>query len=486
MRLHPALHMALLGAALAVAVLAAHVGPAPFAAGAVAVLVLVAVAAHRWPLATLVGAALSTLANPVIVPRLLPGGLGSGPVGLSDVVLAVAATVIVVEGARSGRLARALRDPVTPLVVLFVVLAIVSAAVNRVPPEVAVLGIAMTIDAIAIYVVVRAVPIGRRSAAVAAGAVVAACLVLAVLGIAQALIHPSLLGFDAFTGSFGEGERITAFLGNPNPVAAVLGIGLPFVLFGGLSLRRPRDRWIARAALFLLVLALLLTFSRGAWLAVGIGAILGGLLLDWRAIPLLLVTVALAWGTVVVMPRGLAVPSATDGAPDDAGPPDLVDTTVDRIGNLGGEDARARFTSEGIPIILDNLLLGVGPGRYGGAAAKIIPSPVYEEYGARLYGFRTIHNFWQHLLGESGALGTAVFLTILAGLLIRLGRAARAAVGSTRVLLAGAAMVVLVTGVHGLAEMTYEGNLPALLVWLVLGIATVFAPVRPLLARSPA
>jgi hypothetical protein len=77
MRFHPRLHLALIAAAVALAVLGARVGPAPFAAGGAAVLVLVAVAAHRWPLATLVGAALTTLADPVIVPRLLPGSFGT-------------------------------------------------------------------------------------------------------------------------------------------------------------------------------------------------------------------------------------------------------------------------------------------------------------------------------------------------------------------------------------------------------------------------
>lgn len=33
--------------------------------------------------------------------------------------------------------------------------------------------------------------------------------------------------------------------------------------------------------------------------------------------------------------------------------------------------------------------------------------------------------------------------------------------------------------------MTYEGNLPALPIWLILGVASLFAPVEPLVARRP-
>ena len=480
---------------LAATVAGAHVSTPLFVAAGVTFLAVVGLGAWRWPLAVLVAGALSTLADPVIVPRLLPA-VYAGPIGLSEPVLAVVGGVIAVEAARSGRLWEALRDPVVPLVAVFIGLAIVSAVVNATPPVVALLGIVMTVDAIAIYVVVRSIRLSERAATLAIGAVVAGAAVVALFGIGQAVLHPDLLGFAAFQGFFGEGGRVTAFLGNPNPVAMILVIGIPFTLFGSLSLPRLRDRWVAGALLFLFVLVLLLTFSRSAWLAVALGALIGALVVDWRALGVLFLAVVLAVGAFNVLPRGLLVAQpepapVVGGASGDAeqpspsprasGPPDLVDTTVDRIGNVTERgDTRGRFTREGIPIILDNLLLGVGPGRYGGAAATIIPSPVYEEYDTSLYGFRTIHSFWQHLLGESGALGMAVFLALLAGLLIRFARAARAAVGRRRVLLAGAATLVLVTGLQSLAEMIYEGNLPALLIWLVFGIASLFAPVRPL------
>jgi O-antigen ligase len=478
----------LLFVSIAIAVVAARVSVPLFLVTAAAALALVGLAAHRWPLAMLVVGALATLADPVIKPRLLPDGLHLGPIGLSEPVLVVVGAVVGIDAIRGGRLRPALRDPVTALVALFVALAAVSAFVNATPPLVALLGIVMTIDAIAIYLVVRTVRIGVRAAALAIGIVVAATLTVALFGIAQIVVHPELLGFTVFRGYFGEGSRITSFLGNPNPVAMILSIGLPFALFGSLSLPTGRWRWAARIALFVLVLGLLLTFSRSAWIAVGLGIALGALILDWRALPLFLLAVALAWGAVMVMPRGLAlVPEGPDAVePGETSPPDVIGSTAGRIGNLKERgDTRGKFTREGIPILLDHPLLGVGPGRYGGAAAAIIPSPIYEEYGTSLYGYRTVHNFWQHLLGESGALGTAVFLALLAGLLIRFVRAARAAQGLLRVVLAGSAAVVLVTGFHSFTEMIYEGNLPSLLIWLVFGIASLLAPVRPLRDRAP-
>lgn len=457
---------------------------AAFGAIALAGLVVVGYAAHRWPWPTLTLATLATLADPVITPRLLPAGIGLGPIGLSEPLLAVAGAVIAVNAIRGGRLLAALRDPVTYLAIGFVALAVLSAILNAVPPVVALLGIVMTVDAIAVYLVARMLPDAERGSSIAVIGVVGVAVAVSLFGIAQVVLDPNLLGFFSFEGRFGEGGRITSFLGNPNMVAAVIGLSLPFPLFAARHLERRRDRWIAGAALFLIALALLLTFSRGAWLAVGLGAVIGALLVDWRSLGILAVCLALAWVTASVMPRNLALsdPGSADGpAPPPPVVPDLIGSTVDRFGNVGGEgELRMRFIRDGLPIIQDHLLLGVGPGRYGGAAASIITSPVYEEYDASLFGFRTVHNFWLHLLGESGALGTAMFLVLVLGLLVRFVPETRTATGMRFVVLAGAATMLLIAGFNSLTEMIFEGNMPVLMVWLVVGAASLLAPVRPL------
>ena len=499
--------MVVLAAVVAVAfALGARSSPAGFLALAVAVLAVAAFAAMRWPLPTLVASAILTTVDLKISPRLLPAGLDAFPIGLSEPLLAVVGLSIAIGAVRRGTFLGAFRDPVLPLALLFVGLAVVSAVVNATPPVVALLGIVMTLDALAIYFTVRMVPLDERAATAAIAAIVLAVVAAAVFGLVQAVLGPDLLGFTAFRGNHGEGARITSFFGNPNMLAAGIGLAIPFALFASLRLENARWRWAARVALFVLACALLLTFSRGAWLAVALGGIIGGLLVDWRAVPLLVLTVALAWGAVTVMPRATfperAAGAQTDdgergsesgggrtndgegggegGTTPDADGPSIVDSTIQRLGDLG---TRGRYLREGIPIILDHPFLGVGPGRYGGAAAKIIPSPVYEEYGTRLFGYRTVHNFWLHLLGEAGALGTAVFLTIIAGLLIRFVRAARTATGPRFVVLAGATTMLLVAVFHSFAEMIFEGNMPMLIIWLILGIASLLAPSLRLMRR---
>ncbi len=471
----------LLGVAV---VLAGRLSTTAFLAVSVLALVAVGLAAIRWPMATLVASAIATLADPEITPRILPDGLELGPIGISEPMLAVTGAVIAVDAVRRGTLGGALRDPVAGLLVLFVALAAVSAVVNATPPLVALFGILMTIDAIAIFFVARMVPADDRARGIAIGAVVAAVVAISLFGIAQVLLDPDLFGFVSFEGQFGEGGRISSILGGPNLVAALIGLTLPFALFGSRHLTDARLRWTARAALFVLAWALVLTFSRGAWISVGIGAVVGTLLLDWRSLPILAVALVLAWGASTVMPRGLLVPEATGGSGGGGGGPSIVDSTVDRIGNLADRnDTRGRFLRDGLRIVDDHMWLGVGPGRYGGGAAKIIESPVYTEYDVELYGYRTVHNFWLHLLGESGVLGTAVFLAIVVGLLIRFVRAAWRSDGLRFVILAGTATMLMVASLHSFTEMIFEGNMPVLLAWLVVGLASVLAPVRPLFAR---
>ena len=470
-------------------VLAGRVSPPAFVAVLVVGLVAVAFAARRWPLATLVTAAVTTLADPELTPRILPQGFDPGPIGLSEPMLLVAGAVVALDAIRRRTFPVALRDPVLPLAALFVGLAIVSAAVNTVPPQVALLGIVMTVDAVAIYFAVRMVPIDDRAAGLAVGAVVAVVVGAALFGIAQVVLAPDLLGFNTRAGQFGEGNRISSFIGDPNMLAAVIGIASPFALYASRHLTDVRWRWVARLALFVLMLALLLTFSRGAWLSVAIGCLVVALLVDWRSLPFLAVAIVLAWGAATAMPRGMLVPEAAEGGGGGGGggPVSIPDSTGNRFGSLlDRNDTRGRYLRDGLRVIEANPLLGVGPGRYGGGAALIDPenpSPVYEEYDVELFGYRTVHNFWLHLLGESGVLGAAVFLTLIAGLLIRFVRGARDSTGLRFVVLAGAATMLMVVSLHSVTEMIFEGNMPVLVVWLALGIASVLAPARSIFAR---
>lgn len=472
---------------LAATVAGAWIAWPVFLAVGVVALGLVAYSAHRWPLPTLVVSALFVLFDTVLLRTVLPASIEIGPIGASEPLLAVTGLVIAVTAIRRGTFWSALADPLLWLMALFVVVAIVSALVNGTPPRVALIGIVMTVDAIAVYFIARMVPTTERQATGAITAVVAVALFAAIIGILQVVLHPDLLGLASFAGRFGEGGRITSFLGNPNMVAAVVGFTLPFPLFASRHFVTPRGRWVAFGTLVTFCVALLLTFSRGAWLAVVVGLVVSLLVLDWRALRTLVVAIAVAWAVTIVMPRNLLIAEAD--LPlyfPESGAPSIIDSTIDRLDEVyERRDLRMRFIREGIPIVLDNPWLGVGPGRYGGAASAIFPSPVYEEYDAGLYGFRTIHNFWLHLFGEVGLIGGLVFVVAIFMLWLRFVRAALAEVDPRRrILLAGTAAAISVVTVNNMTEMVFEGNFPGFVVWMVVGIVSLLAPPLRVFGRA--
>ncbi len=457
---------------------------------AVVALALTAYAAHRWPLSTLVVSTLAVLADPVLVPTVLPDSVSLGPIGISEVLIATTGVVVAINAWRRGVFWTALRDPVLWLIVAFIAVATVSALVSGTPARTALLGIVMTVDALAVYFIARMVPAGPRPVAFAIGGIVVAAALASLVGILQVVLHPDLFGFASFAGRFGEGGRITSFLGNPNMVAAVVGFVLPYPLYGA---RHLPDRRLRRAAFALLVgfcLTLLLTFSRGAWLAVFLGALVGVLALDRRALMTLVLAGVAAWLISIVMPRNLLIP-AEDLALyfPDSGAPSIIDSTFDRLDAVyERRDLRMQFIREGLPIVLDNMALGVGPGRYGGAAAAITGTDeVLDAYGASLYGFRTVHNFWLHLLGEVGVIGTAVFLTMIVGLWIRMAHGARHVRDPiVFVLLAGTATAIAILSLNNMTEMIFEGNFPGFLIWMVIGLVSTLVPSVRLFGRGSA
>ena len=459
-----------------------------FVALAVLLLVLTAFAASRWPRLTLVVAVLSTLLDPVVAPRLAPPGLTLDVIGISEPLLAAAGTVVFLGAARRGSLRTAFGDPTAFIALAFVALSVLSALVNRTPPEVAAFGVLMTIDALAAFFIWRMLPRSLGAAALSAAAIVAAAVVVSLIGIGQVLLDPALLGFVSQQG-YGEIRPITSILGNPNMVAMVLAFAAPFPIFGAARLPGRRDRWLSAAAAFIILLGLALTFSRGGWLAAGAGLGIGALLLDRRALLLAVTLSALAWVAVMLMPIGLLTagaqplaPAASPAPSTDASSPSPQPTpsasdvaTSKAFKGMTSNEVRLLLLRDGLRIIDDHLLLGVGPGRYGGAAAAIVPSPVYAEYDTTLGHLRTVHNFWLHLAGEVGALGMAVFLAMVVALGLRLGLSARTASGPRFVMLAGCATAVIVVIVHNVTEMSLEGNVPGILIWMTLGIGSTLA-----------
>jgi putative inorganic carbon (HCO3(-)) transporter len=421
----------------------------------------------------LIGVVLSPILDRYLVPGLLAPDAEVLAHFLSEALLVTVGTALLARSARHASLRAAFGHPTVGLTLGFVALAAVSTMVNGIPVGQALAGTSFTIDAVVLFVLARLVGFETRQAVVAI--LVLLCLVAAgaLIAIAQALLSPHLLGLSALPGRSGEVYRLAAFFGDPNVFAAFISAAVPFALFGATGLWTIRGRGIALAGAFILVLALWLSFSRGGWLGAIGGFGVAALIVDHRALRVGAVVVAVALLVALFMPRNLLCATCHDR-------PDLVGSTFGRIDKVsGGRDLRVLFIINGLPIVADHPLLGVGPGRYGGAAADIYGTPVYAKYGTDdLFtdpSQRTVDDFWLHLLVESGLLGVAVYLAMVAAGLGPIIRAARAAASWRRVAMAGISGAVIGLSINGLTTMLLEANSVAFLFWFLLGIGSQLA-----------
>ncbi|HTI29816.1 MAG TPA: O-antigen ligase family protein [Methylomirabilota bacterium] len=443
-----------------------------------------AVASLLWPRAILVGVVLSPILDRYVVPGLLPPDAEKLAHLLSEALLLAVGTALLSKAARHASLREAFDHGTVRFAVAFVVLGGVSALVNAVPIGQALAGIAFIVDAVALFVLARLVGFDARQALIAILVLLGLVLAGALIAIAQALITPHLFGLSALRGRFGELYRLAAFFGDPNVFAAFLSAAVPFALFGITGLKTKRGRRIALLTSFLLILALWLSFSRGGWLGAVGGFAVAALFIDHRPMRIAALVVAVALVVALTMPRNLLCPSCQREG-------DLVGSTIGRIGTVGGgRDLRVLFILNGLPILADHPLLGVGPGRFGGAAADLYGTPVYAAYGTdKLFtsaSQRTVDDFWLHLAVEFGVLGLIAYLAMVAAVLRQIMRAARSAAWGRRVALAGISGAVIGLSINGFTTMLLEANSVAFLFWFLLGIGSQLARGPDAQANVPA
>jgi O-antigen ligase len=457
------------------AIIGGRISPTAFVAFGAALVLLAGISAALWPRTTILVVVLSPLVDRYVVPGVMPANLETTAHLLSEGLLLVVGLVVAARAWMDGRFMQALRHPVTLGLIAFALVAAVSALVNGVPPQVAALGLIFTLDAAALFFLPRLVGFTLRQALYAVGAIVAIVLGSALLAIAQAVLSPHILGLEPSRGRFGELHRLASHFGDPNVFGTFLVVAVPFVLLMATRLPTPSLRRISGAIAFVLILALWLSFSRGAWLAMilGVGTVLA--IIDRRTVLLGLVISVVAFGTAVVMPRDLLV----QRSPGEARP-DITSSTIKRIETIGlGGDLRTLFVLNAIPIVRDHPLVGVGPGRYGGSVANAYETPIYEEYGTdRLFWNplqRTVDNFWLHILVEMGIVGFLILLATAMTPGLQILATARRVHGLRRIFLGGVAAATAGMAISSATTMLLEANSIGFPFWFLLGLGGVVA-----------
>ncbi len=215
-----------------------------------------------------------------------------------------------------------------------------------------------------------------------------------------------------------EGEtrqRLSGPIGSKNRYAQIMVVLVPLALGLMWSERRWLYRALAAVSTIPIVGGALLTFSRGAGISLVVLLLAMVALRIIKPLHLLFLSVLLGLIVVVFVPdyvyRISTVTELTQLTSGDA---------TDLEGSLRG---RATVNLAAISIFLDNPILGVGPGQ-----TPLHTRAVGNEVGLRvLTTDRRAHNMYLEELADTGVVGFAVFIGIIAYLLWRLWHIAKEA-----------------------------------------------------------
>ncbi|MGH7874981.1 MAG: O-antigen ligase family protein [Candidatus Binatia bacterium] len=225
------------------------------------------------------------------------------------------------------------------------------------------------------------------------------------------VIRGLINGFSVL--SFDLGHRFGFPLDHPNTAGFLFSMSFPLGLMVA-AIGAPTWRAIASVSLVAQALALVLTYSRGAWFGWGAAMLfLGAATKKWRYC-----VGALVFAAAFIA----AVPALRE----------RVGTTIINPQIDPSIAGRLRLVQQAFQVGSANPVLGVGYGR--GRLKKALRSDLQEE-GAENNPIAHTHNVYLELFAETGLLGLGIFLWLLWETLRRLWRSAVIRTGPQRMLI---------------------------------------------------
>lgn len=220
-------------------------------------------------------------------------------------------------------------------------------------------------------------------------------------GLAQTKDDELTVGAENFFGAKETARRLAGPIGSKNRYAQIMVVLLPLAIMQIFASRRLMYKYIAAATLIPIVAGTLLTYSRGAGLtlvAILVALMILRILPIWKTI----LYGALAYLLILIFLPGFAYRFAS-----------VVDVAAlfgDNVDEADGAiRGRATVNLVGIQIMLQNPILGVGPGQ----------SPLYTRKIGNEIGFRyletdrRLHNMYLEEAADTGLVGLTVFLSIV-------------------------------------------------------------------------
>lgn len=298
--------------------------------------------------------------------------------------------------------------------------------------------------------------------------------ILIALGLALAVVAPFVVSWEAGpmvalltvardTGAALFGSEIV----NPNVLAGALVIVLPLPLgwlsFGNSELRGA-DRAFAAVATAAMLLMLLLTQSRGAFLALAC-ALVTLSVLRWPKLSIPLagaLTLLLAWAVLYPTQRTTIFDAALSG------------------GAIGGLDNRVEIWSRGWYLIQDFMFTGIGMGSFSPVVDLLYPLILTKEV------IPHAHNLFLQVAVDLGLPGFIAWLGILINVITACAMLIRTRDPLLRAIGAGLLASNVALCVHGLTDAVTWGMVrTAPLVWALWGLAVAAGIIAEQRARQP-
>ena len=330
---------------------------------------------------------------------------------------------------RDGRI-QIRRTPIDVLLILFILVGLISTLFNRSPFIVFILGMRPWLRYVALFYVITWLdwPDGLQRRFM--WGLFGVAVIQASIGLLQSAGGESIAGvFTApdveiggrFTQQIDPGIIGTKIFGTMARYDRFGNYMMLMLIFGIAAIPSVRSnrRLLLLGGIGAISLGLLLSFSRQAWVAAGIGVILL-LIIDKRVMTLVSGLIILAILLSIFLLMDLSDLSAAGGNPSP-----VTTRLLEPFGERYWEDqhdigGRAYYVLTIGPLILEHSpWLGFGPGRFGSLVTKVIESPVYDELNIpSLFYERYSQDIqWLAMMGQVGLIGLTLFILMI----IRLG-----------------------------------------------------------------
>lgn len=221
-------------------------------------------------------------------------------------------------------------------------------------------------------------------------AVVGSSVIVSIIGVLQYVMGYAVQGW-LDTSYFGDIEgRVVSLFDNPNVLAVYLVMSFPLLLERISGAKDRRERLLGLLSVVAVLTCTVLTWSRGAWVAMIISVVVMSLINNRKTFKWLLALVAVMPAIAILLPRAVV-------------------RRFMSIGDLADSSSYYRvYTWRGtIRAILDHFWSGAGYGM--SAYAEIYPQYAYAGIEAAIHS----HNLFLQILFSMGIFGLIIFLAVI-------------------------------------------------------------------------